>query len=191
MDPFSAVILIGVGLLLAFKIKDAANGSGVEAPAPIDFGGADSFASFMQNIWGGNVADNSQDLVPQSSNGPTLQQWADAVALTEGSGRSTRNNNPGNLKYANQPGATGADPQGFAVFPSLELGMAALIRQLQKNLGQFGGLTLTQWAAHYLGQPDYLSPKVTKEGDPFAKASTIAQQLGVDANQTLNQIFGG
>lgn len=40
------------------------------------------------------------------------------------------NNNPGNIKFANQPGTTGKDSQGHAVFKTYQDGYNALIRQL-------------------------------------------------------------
>jgi len=59
-----------------------------------------------------------------------VDQWAEGIAQYEqGSkpdARSVRNNNPGNLKYAKQFGATGYDKDGFAVFENKELGMKAL-----------------------------------------------------------------
>jgi len=45
---------------------------------------------------------------------------------------SIRNNNPGNLRYAEQPGAT-EDDAGFAVFPDPETGMNAMGRQIFKD----------------------------------------------------------
>ncbi|WP_324723850.1 hypothetical protein [Lelliottia sp. JS-SCA-14] len=47
--------------------------------------------------------------------------------------RGIRNNNPGNLNFANQAGATKEGGQGgrFAVFESMEHGVAALYKQLQ------------------------------------------------------------
>ena len=41
--------------------------------------------------------------------------------------RSYRNNNPGNLKYVSQPGTTGQDAQGFAIFSTYQFGFQALV----------------------------------------------------------------
>lgn len=58
-------------------------------------------------------------------------QPANAQPQTTGQApRGIRNNNPGNLMFAGQPGAT-ADPQGFAVFPTMQEGWEANVRQLQ------------------------------------------------------------
>ena len=49
-----------------------------------------------------------------------------------------KRNNPGNLKFANQPGAIGKDEKGFAIFPDQETGMKAMRRQLELDLIQRG-----------------------------------------------------
>lgn len=49
-----------------------------------------------------------------------------------------KRNNPGNLKFANQPGAIGADERGFAIFPDPETGMNAMRRQLELDLVERG-----------------------------------------------------
>jgi hypothetical protein len=43
---------------------------------------------------------------------------------------SYKNNNPGNIKFAGQTGATGGDTQGHAKFTSFQTGWDALINQL-------------------------------------------------------------
>ena len=53
------------------------------------------------------------------------KQFDEALAKSEGPGVSDRNNNPGNLKFAGQPGATRGEG-GFAKFPTREAGMAAM-----------------------------------------------------------------
>jgi len=63
-----------------------------------------------------------------------LNKMAEAIQYWESGGdtaaRSYRNNNPGNLKFARQPGAVGQDSDGHAIFDTFENGWAALIRQL-------------------------------------------------------------
>lgn len=110
--------------------------------------------------------------------------WADAIEEYEKRGggpnaRSIRNNNPGNLKYAKQFGATGYDKDGFAVFDSYDLGKRALKAQLELNLQRSPNATLVQHMHHYLGGTG--EPAVTGEGDPFAYAKFIADRTGVDA----------
>jgi hypothetical protein len=134
------------------------------------------------------------DNIVQSNSAPDrLTQWAQAIFHFEGGNPgnlNVRNNNPGNLKFAGQPNATEGD-KGFAVFPSLQDGFAALNAQLMKYLNDFPNLTLTQFEARYLGQTDYLNPRVTDQGDPFTYAQAVADKLGVSPDQTLSQIFGG
>lgn len=162
-----------------------------------------SFAGFMDSI-GGNDFPPGPDLVPvndtdSSQSQPvsvltSISDWAKATFGFEcGSSatcKASRNNNPGNLKFAGQPGAVPSS-DGFAVFPSLDAGYAALNRQLTKTLNEQPSLTLTQFYARYLGQSDYLTPKITSQGDPFAYASKVAADLGVSPNQTIGSIFGG
>ncbi len=76
------------------------------------------------------------------------QELAEAVAQAEGYynteeqnlsqgnsplNPSQRNNNPGNLKFAGQANAIGADENGFAIFETEEDGWAALVKQLKLN----------------------------------------------------------
>lgn len=123
----------------------------------------------------------------------TLQAWANAIFYHEGGqpgDRNVRNNNPGNLKFAGQAGATGADAQGFAVFGSMEAGWAALYRQLAKFIHDFPGYSILQIMTHYLGG-NPLNPQKTGEGDPFSYASAVASAVGVSTDATLKNTFGG
>lgn len=139
-----------------------------------------------------------------SPSGPTLEQsganalaqaWADSEGYYPGS-RAYVNNNPGNLKYnaaLTQPGyvennATGQDAGGFAIFPDEASGFDALTRELNVMAGK--GYSILQAASAYLGG-DPNKPQVTGEGDPFAKAQTIASKLGVTIDTKLSQLFGG
>lgn len=73
--------------------------------------------------------------------GKRLHDWVaekTGIELPRGDGykslpRGVRNNNPGNLNFANQAGATkeGGENGRFAVFGSMQEGAAALYRQLQ------------------------------------------------------------
>ena len=59
---------------------------------------------------------------------------------------AVKNNNPGNLKFANQPGAT-ADARGFAKFDDPQAGMDALVDQI--NLDRSRGDTLEEFISDY------------------------------------------
>lgn len=69
--------------------------------------------------------------------GLPLQLGGNPAELAEGlMGKPTstqpaiRNNNPGNIRYAGQASATGADARGFAIFPTLAAGVQEANRQL-------------------------------------------------------------
>jgi hypothetical protein len=99
----------------------------------------------------------------------------------EGS-RSYRNNNPGNLKFANQPGAIGADESGHAIFSSYQAGWSALLRQLR---------------AAFLGTSRVYSPGDTlysffskyAEANSVPYAEYVAAQMGVAPDQTLGSLI--
>ena len=118
--------------------------------------------------------------------------WANAVAQFEGfnqpGSRAARNHNPGNLKYAGQSGATGKDPNNFAVFSNDASGFQALYRQLAKYVSDFPGYSILEITAHYLGQP---APQIDQEGDAFAYANFVAGQLGVEPSMTLEELAHG
>jgi len=59
---------------------------------------------------------------------------------------AVKNNNPGNLKFANQPGAT-EDARGFAKFDDPQAGMNALVNQI--NLDRSRGDTLEEFISDY------------------------------------------
>lgn len=112
----------------------------------------------------------------------TLQDLANAISNFEGfnvaGSLAQRNNNPGNLKYAGQAGATlGAN--GFAVFDSLDDGQAALLNQL--NLYSSRGMTLAQMMNTYAPSSD--------NNDTSVYLSYVSQQTGVDPSTSLSMGF--
>lgn len=91
-----------------------------------------------------------------------------------GGTRADRNNNPGNIKFgpfAQSHGATGADGNGFAVFPSREVGFAAAEALL--NSKAYRNLTLPQighrWAE---GDPNWAANAARATGLPMDRALT-------------------
>lgn len=88
--------------------------------------------------------------------------------------RGLRNNNPGNLRYAGQTGAT-ADAQGFAVFPSLAAGIQAANRQLDlyaaRGVNTIGEI-VKRWAP-------------SSENDTGAYVGRLTKTLGIGADQQL------
>lgn len=90
------------------------------------------------------------------------------------------NNNPGNLIYAGQAGAT-QGPGGFAVFDSYDDGLAALDNQIQLYASR--GLTISQMTAIY-------APAGQGSNDPTSYANDIAGALGVSPDTALTDLSG-
>jgi len=165
----------------------------------------DYFSSSPNSDVGGDTGDgnlSTEDNTASSDVGATaapgaaadsITQWADAIFHFEGglpTSRNVRNNNPGNLKFAGQPGAIGKDDQGFAKFDSMASGWAALTRQLNRYVQEYPTFSLTQMMSRYLGQSG-LNPVVNSQGNPFTYAKNIAGRLGVSPDDQLQNIFGG
>ena len=91
-----------------------------------------------------------------------------------------RNNNPGNLVYTGQPGAT-RGTGGFAIFDSYQDGWNALQRQIQLYADR--GLTIEQMMAIY-------APASDPRNNPAAYAQSIAATLGVDPSTALADLGG-
>lgn len=92
-----------------------------------------------------------------------------------------QNNNPGNLMYAGQAGATqGAG--GFAVFPDYQTGLDALDNQIQLYAGR--GLTIS-------GMMSIYAPAGSGNNNPTLYASNVAAALGVNPNTPLSSLGSG
>ena len=102
---------------------------------------------------------------------------------------SYQNNNPGNLVYAGQAGAT-QGPNGFAVFPTYDAGLQALYNQLglysSGACGACGGqpLTIQQMANIY-------APASQPGNDPIAYGNNMAAALGVSPDTLLSSALSG
>lgn len=120
-----------------------------------------------------------------------IPTWASAIAQFEGfntaGNRAQRNNNPGNLKFAGQPGAVGADSGGFAIFPDPATGFQALYTQLQKYVVSYPDYSILDITAKYLGQS---APTSDSQGNAFTYAGYVASALGADITTTLGQLAG-
>jgi hypothetical protein len=92
--------------------------------------------------------------------------------------RGIRNNNPGNLNYVGQPGATReSGPNGrFAVFQTAEEGLVALARQLRLYAQR--GINSVRAIISKFAPPT--------ENDTQAYIDSVSKRLGVDANASLN-----
>lgn len=104
---------------------------------------------------------------------------AEAIGRMEGilvpGSLANRNNNPGNLKYVGQAGATGSDGNGFAIFPSMASGQAALDSQIALDSGR--GLTLSQFISKY-APPN--------ENDTSSYLSFVSSQTGIAPGDLLS-----
>jgi len=115
---------------------------------------------------------------------------ANLIQQTEGYYPGTlayQNNNPGNLVYAGQAGATPAPPvvingttYVFAQFPTYQAGYQALLNQISLQASQ--GQTIQQFAAQYASSP----------GDnPTAYAQSIAAAVGLSPTDLLSSADTG
>lgn len=98
------------------------------------------------------------------------------------------NNNPGNLMYVGQSGAT-QGPGGYAVFPSYDAGYQALLNQIQSYADQ--GLTIDQMMNLYAPAPSASCTTACAGNNPSAYANQIASSLGVSTNTTVADAIGG
>lgn len=94
---------------------------------------------------------------------------------------SQRNNNPGNLKCAGQPGVVSCDPRGFAVFSDYAAGYQAL--QSQISLDASRGLSIADFMAKYAPASD--------ANDPASYAAKVAQAAGLQVSDPLAAALGG
>lgn len=112
---------------------------------------------------------------------PSAQSIAASIAQMEGANvtgsLAQRNNNPGNLRYVGQTGATQGQG-GFAAFATPEAGQQALIDQV--NLDASRGLTLAQFLAKF-------APP--SENDTTNYIQFVSSQTGIDPNEPLATSF--
>lgn len=98
------------------------------------------------------------------------------------------NNNPGNLMYAGQAGAT-KSPSGYAVFPSYDAGYQALLNQIQNYANR--GLTIEQMMDLYAPAPSATCTTACAGNNPTLYANTVANSLGVSTDTTVADAIGG
>lgn len=97
--------------------------------------------------------------------------------------RNLRNNNPGNLKFANQPGAIGADSGGFAIFSSMEAGKAAQEALLKSKYSR-GLDTLHKLYYGAGGVKGWLGSGADLKDAPSA-ISNVMRMTGLGENQRI------
>jgi hypothetical protein len=98
------------------------------------------------------------------------------IEKRSGGTRSWRNNNPGNLRFANQTGAIGQDNDGFAIFNSLEEGEAARKKQVFELDGVKRKLTIKQMIEKYAPKSENDTPRYIK---------IVSEAAGVSADTKL------
>jgi len=99
-----------------------------------------------------------------------------SVQIPQSSRLAFVNNNPGNLRFAEQQGATSGEG-GFARFNSPQAGFEALKRQIRLDAGR--GLTLTQFANKF-------APP--SENDTIKYIKDIASFTGINPNTLISNV---
>lgn len=115
---------------------------------------------------------------PAASTGATTPIVAPpAVGIAAGP-RGVRNNNPGNLNFAGQAGATleGGSNARFAKFGSMQEGVAALVNQIGLY-GKRGKNTIRQIVSTF-------AP--SSENDTNAYIAAVSKQMGIGPDDTLD-----
>jgi len=121
-----------------------------------------------------------------SPSSPSILALVNAIQQQEG---PVRNNNPGNLVYVGQPGATGADSRGFAIFPTMASGQQAEAEQIALDVSRGSCATgspvnsLTDLIAGCL-TPASLNPNVG------SYVQAVAAQTGIDPSADLGSQLG-
>lgn len=116
---------------------------------------------------------------PQCTSLGDLKTVASTIQQIEGwapGTRSYRNNNPGNLRCANQAGMLSCDPQGYAVFPDYQTGLTAEENQIQLDAGR--GLSIQDFIAKYAPASD--------GNNPTSYAAQLAAASGLSVNDPLS-----
>jgi hypothetical protein len=88
---------------------------------------------------------------------------------------AVRNNNPGNLRFANQRGSTGKDENGFAIFPTREAGLVALEKQIRLDIGR--GDTLQKFISEYAPAAD--------KNDPIKYTNFVSKATGIRPDEKI------
>lgn len=114
-------------------------------------------------------------------------KFAEAIKIYEGwfsGSRSFRNNNPGNLRFVGQTGAT-ADRDNFAVFKTYEEGFGALLRMIQnaatgKSKVYFPTMTIVQFFQKYAPSSD--------NNYPEKYAQFVADRVGLLTSSQIKEL---
>lgn len=129
--------------------------------------------------------------------GATLDQLAQAMAQVESGGStsalSVKNNNPLNLTYAGQAGATKDPGTGLAVFPTYAAGYSAGVSNVQLDLTR--GTCATGAPTQTLSELLSCWASPTAPGNSQASynnyVSSVSGATGIDPNADLNSQLNG
>ena len=122
-----------------------------------------------------DVDTKSEDFLKVKGTPVTTLPEGSTVQITKGAG--VKNNNPGTLRYAGQPGATGVPGKGFAKFKTPEDGFRALERQISLDTSR--GKTLGAFISGY-------APPVENETGNYIKF--MEKELGVTRDTKLSDL---
>jgi hypothetical protein len=134
---------------------------------------ADRQAAILNDIRGTPSATSSA--VPARGSGAPSATSDSARAGSSPAGKSVRNNNPGNLRFANQRGSTGKDETGFAIFPTREAGLVALEKQIRLDIGR--GDTLQKFISEYAPAAD--------KNDPIKYTDFVSKATGIRPDEKI------
>jgi hypothetical protein len=118
------------------------------------------------------------------SSSPALTTIASTIQTVEGYYPGTYayvNNNPGNLIYVGQAGAT-LGTGGFASFPTYDAGYQALLNQIQLYANK--GMTIQDMMNVY-------APAGQGGNNPTSYANTVATALGVSPDTLVSDALAG
>lgn len=149
--------------------------------------------SFLKSIFHGEVEPYEKPIIPIMDT-PTKKDLIEEMALYisqyEGGpkDRNHRNCNPGNIRCATIKNgrASGMDKDGFCIFPTWEIGMAALVEKLRNaamgaSKVYFPTDTMMQFFAKY-------SP--TNDGNqPSAYCSWVCKKIGIPISTQLKDLI--
>lgn len=126
--------------------------------------------------------------IPEGGSMPATiyDKWASAIMEFEGwfpGSVSWRNNNPGNLKAAGQPGIVTKDSQGHAIFDSFQNGWRALVNQLRaavegRSAVYTPSMTIEQFFSRYA------------EANSKEYAAFVSARLGVSPQTQIRELIG-
>lgn len=157
--------------LAAVQIEDSSSELSNPSGSPNLF---DPYASLIQ------LLAQSKDMQPAATPAgevSTSVEGSPALEVSPAEGRlAALNNNPGNLRFAHQSGAT-PGIGGFARFESPEAGYQALINQIQLDAGR--GYTLGQYITKYAPPSENDTPLYIEQA---------CQSLGIDPNTPLARV---